>query len=121
MGSAEEPWGSSTPFLLKQGNNSSSGGGSKRRNSSNVSASVNGSVNSGGGETEVRARFSLVWRRDVRVDYCLTFKVGARSGSLYGRVQGRGAWFDFSLVEMPEETGKSMLLLLPMGLDVNYN
>lgn len=34
---------------------------------------------------EVRARLSLAWRKDVRVDYCLEFKV--RKGS-WGRAGG---------------------------------
>lgn len=37
-----------------------------------------GSGGGGAGGMGVSARFSLAWKRDVRVDYCVTFKVSER-------------------------------------------
>ena len=67
--------GGTGPFLLKLKSSSGGGGGGggKRSRSASMCASIAG-VGSGGG-MEVRIRFSLAWRRDVRLDYCLEFKV----------------------------------------------
>lgn len=76
--------GGTGPFLLKL--KSSGGGGGKRSRSASISASTAGV--GGGGGVEVRIRFSLAWRRDVRLDYSLEFKVRG-PGSWLGRRTGR--------------------------------
>lgn len=65
--------GSASSFLLKLRGSGGGSGGGKRSRSVSGSASTAG-VGSGGG-MEVRIRFSVAWRRDVRLDYCLEFKV----------------------------------------------
>ncbi|CAN0375509.1 unnamed protein product, partial [Ectocarpus sp. 8 AP-2014] len=44
-----------------------------------------GSCGGGSGGMEVRARFSLAWRTDVRVDYCLEFKSEHQALAMPGR------------------------------------
>ena len=79
--------GGTGPFLLKlKSGGGGGGGGGKRSRSASGCASTAG-VGSGGG-MEARIRFSLAWRRDVRLDYCLEFKArGSGPGS--GRRAGR--------------------------------
>ncbi|CAN0398658.1 unnamed protein product, partial [Ectocarpus fasciculatus] len=61
----------------------------RRPRSVSVSSSRSGGGGSsgggGGGGMEVRARFSLAWRTDVRVDYCLEFKSEHQALAMPGR------------------------------------
>lgn len=77
------------------------GAGGRRPRSVSVSSSRSGGGGVGGGGAsgggarsgiEVRARFSLAWRKDVRLDYCLEFRVRKGDVGEEGRkVVGRNA------------------------------
>ncbi|CAM9609684.1 unnamed protein product, partial [Ectocarpus sp. 13 AM-2016] len=65
----------------------------RRPRSVSVSSSKSGGGGGGGGSSggggsggmEVRAQFSLAWRTDVRVDYCLEFKSEHQALAMPGR------------------------------------
>lgn len=61
--------------MLPRRRSGSFGVGSSGKRPRSVSGSGSRSVGIGGGGMEIRARLSLAWRKDVRVDYCLEFKV----------------------------------------------
>lgn len=77
-GSSSGVVGGGTRFLLprrRSGSFGVSGSGERPRSVGGSGSRSGGIGGDGGGGMEVRARLSLVWRKDVRVDYCLEYKV----------------------------------------------